>query len=261
MDTTAFADIILPDSIYALPAFSFNGKTYNLGDFLRYLKETRGNAINKRYARNWVRLFEDSILDAQLTSITIERFPEFAEQVMSYKNGLVVYQINEDSVWSASTLDSSFVESLYRHNINEYQFPERHHYYLISSRADSNLAKARTFIEAGNPVDSLISMGIAVGVNSDSTGAFQGEPFTRLSTMQDGEISEIFEYSSRKAMFYLVKKLPPRTMTLTEAYNRVVSSYQPTREQNWLNRIRVTYNIQPFPEQLKTAYYSDAESP
>jgi hypothetical protein len=36
-------------------------------------------------------------------------------------------------------------------------------------------------------------------------------------------------------------------MTFDEAFNRLVSEIQPTREQKWLERIRETYNITQFP--------------
>ena len=32
-------------------------------------------------------------------------------------------------------------------------------------------------------------------------------------------------------------------MTFEEAFNRIVSEFQPIREQRWLERIRETYNV------------------
>ena len=83
---------------------------------------------------------------------------------------------------------------------------------------------------------------------SDSTGIFEGEPFTRLAEMETGKISEYFTYNNRKAFFVLNDVLPARKMTFDEAFNRLLSDYQPIREQNWLRRLRDKYQIQAFPE-------------
>ena len=38
----------------------------------------------------------------------------------------------------------------------------------------------------------------------------------------------------------------PEKMTFDEAFNRLLSDYQPIREQNWLRRLRDKYQIQSF---------------
>ena len=89
---------------------------------------------------------------------------------------------------------------------------------------------------------------------SDSTGIFQGEPFTQLADMKIGEISEYFSYNNRKAFFVLNDILPARKMTFEEAFNRLLSDYQPIREENWLQRLRDKYQIQAFPNVIDEQY-------
>ena len=73
------------------------------------------------------------------------------------------------------------------------------------------------------------------------------EAFTQLADMKVGEISEFFSYNNRKAFFILNDILPARKMTFEEAFNRLLSDYQPIREENWLQRLRDKYQIQAFP--------------
>ena len=42
--------------------------------------------------------------------------------------------------------------------------------------------------------------------------------------------------------------LPARKMTFDEAFNRLLSDYQPVREENWMQRLRNKYQIQAYPE-------------
>ena len=78
-----------------------------------------------------------------------------------------------------------------------------------------------------------------------------------LSEMEEGSFSTKFEYSNRKGIFYLIKKLPARSMTLEEAYQRVVSDYQPVREEKWLQNLRSTYNVEAYPDKLEALYYME----
>jgi peptidyl-prolyl cis-trans isomerase SurA len=122
---------------------------------------------------------------------------------------------------------------------------------LISARYDTTLVKAQKFIEEGGSPDSLRANDIPVAVMSDSTGLFQGEPFTRLADMTEGELSEYFTYKNRQAFFVLNERLPARKMTFEEAFNRVLSDYQPIREQLWLDRLNKRYSIQSYPDTIR----------
>ena len=259
-DSSTFAEFTLSETVAESPVFSFKNYVFSAQDLLKYLKETRPNTLAQNYNTGFLESFEQAMVDQKLTELTLDAFPEFADQTSEFKNGLVVYQINEDSVWSAATIDSSFLYQRYQNSIEDYQYPQRYYYNMITSRTDSNLIKAKDLISAGVSPDSLIARGLNVGVNSDSTGAFQGEPFTMLETMKENSFSNIFDYSSRRAIFYLIKVLPPREMTFEEAFNAVASDYQPEREKKWLNNIRATYNIQSYPEVVSSMFAKETNS-
>ncbi|MCG8374580.1 MAG: peptidylprolyl isomerase [Balneolales bacterium] len=260
LDTTSFNDIEVPASLESQVLYTFNNKKYTGTDYFSYLKETRADQLNYNHRQDWFERYQESVVDSELSDLTLAEFPEFQEQIDSYKNGIVIYQINEDSVWSSSTIDSTFLMERYEANVENYQFMDRSYYYMVTSRQDTTLENAKNFVLEGNSPDSLLSNGFNVGVNSDSTGAFQGEPFDLLQDMEVGTFSQTFEYGQRRGIFYLVEKLPARTMTFDEAFNRIVSDYIPEREQNWLNRLRNIYEVEAFPEVLESKYMLEQSS-
>ena len=256
-DTLKFDEISIPDSILTLPLFRIKSFEFKISDFNNYLIDSYPNYSNKQFSNRWLGRFKEAKIDELLTTLTLEEYPDFNNQTINYKNGLVVYQMNEDSVWSSATIDTTILMQIYSDKINDYQYEERFYYYMITSSRDSSLDRAIKFIEEGNSPDSLFARGFRVGVNSDSTGIFKGEPFDLLTTMNPGEISDRFEYSNRKGHFILMDKLPARTMTFEEAFNRIVSEFQPIREQRWLERIRETYNITQYPDVIKNHFFVD----
>lgn len=220
-------------------------------DFYAYLKDSRSNLLLENVRSSWFSDFQEYFVDSHLADFTLEVFPYFSSQTDSYLRGLVVYQINEDSVWSSVTVDSTILYDRYLNDSTNYSFDTRYYYHLISARYDTTLVKAQKFIEEGGSPDSLRANDIPVAVMSDSTGLFQGEPFTRLADMTEGELSEYFTYKNRQAFFVLNERLPARKMTFEEAFNRVLSDYQPIREQLWLDRLNKRYSIQSYPDTIR----------
>ena len=232
----------------------FQGKMASSSNFFDYIVDTHPNKVLNQAQPSWFTDFQEYFLDSELASFTLAQFPAFSEQTDSYHRGLVVYQINEDSVWSSVTVDSTLLIDRYNSNNTDYQFETRYYYHLISARYDSTLNKAKDFINQGGHPDSLRANDYPVAVMSDSTGIFQGEPFTQLADLKIGEISEYFSYNNRKAFFVLNDILPARKMTFEEAFNRLLSDYQPIREENWLQRLRDKYHIQAFPNVIDEQY-------
>jgi peptidyl-prolyl cis-trans isomerase SurA len=257
LDTLRIDEISIPDSISSLPSFHLNKIEYSIADFQTYINESYASQNNFQLSTRWFDRFVEAMVDERLVDITLDAYPQFEDQTRKYQDGLVVYQVNEDSVWSTATIDTTILRNIYSDSLHKYRYDDRFYYYMITSSRDTSLDKAIEFINEGNSPDSLFSRGIRVGVTSDSTGIFQGEPFTLLSDMQPGDISERFNYSNRKGHFLLIDILPARNMTFEEAFNRLASEYQPEREQKWLERIRETFNIQSFPEVVSEQYLID----
>lgn len=257
-DTTEITSVSDPTSLADLEVYSFDGTTYTVQDFHNYIVNTHGTRMAKNYADNWFSNFKRKTIDSKVVEITIREFPEFQEQSDSYLNGLVVYNINEANIWSTKTVDTTRLRSIYNDNLDQYQFPERPYYYLLSARDDSTLMKAKVFVNDGGSVDSLRSKINRLGVVVDSTTTFTEEPFDRLAGMAPNSFSDIFDYNNARGLFWLEDRLPARTMTFDEAFNRIMATYQPIREQEWLSQLRKEYNVKVRANRLRKAFRNDS---
>ena len=256
-DSTSVSEIELNLELSKKTIYTYDIQNYSAKDYLDYLVSVNKGSFTSNYSKTWFDDYTTSIVDAKLTEITMRDFPEFIPQTENYKNGLVIYQINEDSVWSAATVDTTKLQSMYNENPESYTFDTRYHYHLITSNSDTSLEKAINFVLEGNEPDSIRSSGIEVGVASDSTGAFHGEPFDILHEMELHTFSNAFDYNNRKAVFYLNSILPERPMTFDEAFNKLLVDYQPAREQKWLDRLRKDFSIKAYPEHLEKAFRAE----
>lgn len=254
IDSVAFSNIEIPSDLASKPIYSFNGVDYSSQEYFDYLVSSGNLPLTNGYSTSWFNDFKEFVIDSRITDMAVEEFPDFSGQLDNYKNGLAVYQINEDYIWSAATVDTSRLMEMYTENPEDYSYDTRYYYHLITSSRDTSLQKAIDFINSGNQPDSLRSFNIKVGVVSDSTGAFRGEPFTKLEAMEENSLSEVFDYNNRKGFFYLNKILKPRMMTFDEAFNKLLADFQPIREQEWLDDLRSNYNVKIYPENLQKAF-------
>lgn len=256
-DSSAISTLKLGRKLRSDKLLSFNGKSYTLNDFHAYLSAHNANLPASAFNPNYVDEFTQHIVDKQIIDFTLNKYPEFGEEVESYLNGLVVYKLNDDFIWSGETVDSTRLRNMYEEQIEQFSYPERPFFYMLSARHDSLLAHAVEFIQAGNSPDSVWNEMKRVSVSSDSINTYSEEPFLRLQDMEPNTFSETFEYNKRRGIFYLKDRLPARRMTFEESFNRLLTEFQPTREKEWMNEVRKRYKVKSDADKLTKLYQAN----
>src|SRR5690606_20395931 len=160
----------------------------------------------------------NAVAESHVVPITKEIFPEFRSLSKEYLNGLVIFKISEDSVWNYSKSDSASIKALYDQNPDKYRFDDRYFYKRVSAANDSTLQVSLQLYEDGISVDSLINMVRGVLVRSDVVNDVTIDPFDKLTSLNAGDVSEIFDYRNRPTVFILDRKEDSRGMTFDEAY-------------------------------------------
>lgn len=254
-DTVTFRNIAYQGKEAVL--FEFKNYKFSNKDYHNYLETTHPDAAANTYSNSWINDFITASIDSKIIEMTISEFPEFQATLDNYKKGLAVYQVNDTYLWSAATVDTSILKSIYEDNPEKYSFPKRYHYHLLSALADTTLDKGINFIRSGNNPDSLRTYFPRVAVNRDSTGVFTDEPYTKLESLNPGSFSDRFEHKRRKSIFYLDDILPARKMTFDEAFNRVLADYQPLREDKWLSKLKKDYKVKSDIKKLRKAFNND----
>lgn len=246
-------EIKLPTDLANAVIFSFTGTDYTVQDYMDWMVENFGGKQAYLYNDDWLQKFTDQMVSDNLIEITKDEFPEFAGEVERYMDGLIVFQVTEDSVWTYAEQDTATLKQIYNNNKEDYQLGKRYHYHRIAAKEDSALTVAIDSIKSGTAIDTLQSRKNRVLIRNDSIQVSQTEqePYTRLKELEKGSYSERFDYKSKRNILYLKDILPPRPMTFDEAYNKLVSKYQPRREEEWLSRLQNKYNVQQHTDRLK----------
>jgi peptidyl-prolyl cis-trans isomerase SurA len=246
----SFSALQISDTFSESPVYRINNQWYTVSDYLAWLVTQLDTTSTNNYHYSQRERFFDYKAELNAVEITKTEFPEFADLSREYLNGLVIFKITEDSVWNYARVDTVSVLAMFEAAPENYRFGERYFYFRIAANNDSTLTVAIDALVAGLEPDSLRNEISNILVRADVVNDLSQEPFSVLDGLQPGEISERFDYRNRRTVFLLDRIEPARNMTIEEAFFRVVSDYQPIREDMWMQGLRLRYNVTMLPENI-----------
>ncbi len=243
-----FAEIEFPDSLLDATVFSFHDRSWTGADYREWLIPVIEEQTSPQYHHRLARDFRDHTIDSELAALTRDHFPEFADLSHDYLTGLAVFRVNEDSIWTYAQQDTARLREIFEASPEDYHFDTRYRYVRFSARADTTLDRVRSLVESGEPVDSIRGEFTNVVMRRDVINRIDEEPYSWLAGLDEGEFSPYFEYRRRQTTMYLEEILEARPMTFEEAYNKLVTDYQPIREKEWLEKMRDRYRVRVYPD-------------
>lgn len=195
-----------------------------------------------------------------------ERDDEFKRLMDEFRDGLVLFQFMEDSVWTAAEQDSAALVAYYDAHRDEYWWPERTRVVSLQSPSDSLLAVAARRLEAGTPVaevyadlaaDTLNTIRMDTTMIADSTSSI----YDRALGLDEGAHTEALPYRGQHIILVNQGVEAPRAKTFEEARTQVVSDYQTIVEDRLIERLRERYNAHTYPQRLVNAYEQNPARP
>ena len=212
-----------------------------------------------------------SLLTAFVTDSAIEfeaaqlegRDEEFARLMNEFRDGLILFQFMEDSVWTAAEQDSVALEQYYEANKDKYWWQDRTRIISFQSKSDSLLSVIGRRLDAGESIadlqasvegDTLRTVTSDTMMIADPTKSV----YDRALDIPQGQHTDPISF--RGAFVLLVNDgvEGARQKTFEEARTQVVSDFQTIVEDRLIERLRAQYNVRTFPSRLQSAFASVA---
>ena len=250
----------ISNTLSTKPIYSINGQNYTAGNFYEWIKNQYKGKNLADYNYGLFEQFENHCTQEQIVHLADKLFPHFGNTSKTYLDGLVSYQITQDSVWNYVSSDTAKLKDMYNQHLHKYWYQTRYKFHRIASNKQDILERAIGLLKTGTPADSirtrlhhlLESRGNAyLIVKHDIVEDISSFPYNYLNNLKTHEISREFNFKNEKSVFFLDEKLPPKQMTFKEAYDTLVSEYQPIREKMWLKRLDAKFDVKLYPEVIK----------
>jgi peptidyl-prolyl cis-trans isomerase SurA len=224
------------------------------GEFVSYI-ETRQNTGKSRNPYAYVEMlykeFTKEVVIGYEESRLSEKYPEFKHIYEEYHDGILLFDIMDQKVWTKAVADSIGLETYHKEHRKEYMWEERTEAYLVTCTKDADLAGLRSAYKkilkgkwkqedlndryCNNDTVACIALDYLLlekGVNAmvDSRNGVNGPgPVT-----EDGE----------NRTFVIVKGVKsPQAKKLDDARGQVTSDYQEYLESEWIDSLKEKYPV------------------
>ncbi len=203
-----------------------------------------------------VRAYVDEKAVAQAVSRLEDRDPEFARVFRSYADGVLLFRVAEDSVWTPAKEDTAGLRAYFDAQPGPFRWPERRRALAFRATSDSLLRAVAVDLDAGmTPRGALLAreayadrdeIRLDTVFVADSTGS----PLDAVLTLRVGDRSEVVLERSRRVLYVLDGIEPPRDKTFEEARAELITGYQDQVESAWETRLRARYDARVYPERV-----------
>jgi|WetSurMetagenome_2_1015567.scaffolds.fasta_scaffold15697_4 peptidyl-prolyl cis-trans isomerase SurA len=236
-----------------LPVCSFANKKYTQRALAEFIAQTRHYNDHDSYQtiinRKYDELSNQELLSYEKGRLE-EKYPDFKNLMEEYHDGILLFNIMDQTIWSRSVSDSSGLRDYYNHHLTEYQWKERADWslYIVQDRrlAKSTLALAKKRYKTPINADEFIKM-----VCADSTACVtvtdqrteKGNPLPVADALWKKGFTKTYTEGDRVKIFVVNDILPPKAKLFQETQGQVTADYQSSMDNKWIETLRKKYPV------------------
>ncbi len=248
--------------------FTYTGQYYSVNDLLNYISKDN-DVKNKKLI--------PEILNGEINKAAGEAMLEheadgldktdsgFASIMDDYRNGVYIFKLQEDEVWSKIKSDSTELYNYYLKNKDAYLTSPAVSFREIFTRSDSVIKLCYNLLNHGADMDSLAvkyterpgfkaKHGLWENVDTASTEL----SIVANKLTKPGDYSKPIKTDGGFSIVELVKKIPVRPKTFEEAKPELAGAYQEIKikelEKNYLDRLDKIYQPKIYYDKLEEAF-------
>ncbi|MFA6950499.1 MAG: peptidylprolyl isomerase [Lentimicrobiaceae bacterium] len=263
---------VVTDSIFkakwdVISAKGMNKNMFNIGrlsvsqqDFAQWLAKNQRKGVKENirvYVNSMYTTFVNQKLLEYEDSQLERKYPEFRMLMKEYRDGILLFELTEQKVWSKASKDTLGLEAFYNANKTKYMWGERLDAttYTLSTQDKKVIGLVKSSVKKGITNNELLEM-----INTDSTsvltidrGKFEkGEnSVADAAEWKKGSISETVTNGQTNIVF-VNDVSAPEPKQLNEARGLITANYQDYLEQQWIKELRAKYSFEVNKEVLSS---------
>ncbi|MFZ1689194.1 MAG: peptidylprolyl isomerase, partial [Flavobacteriales bacterium] len=142
------------------PLFSLDGRTWTQADFLAYLesKQARGKSEPiKGYVDGKFESWVDETLMSYEDSRLEEKHPEFRMLMKEYRDGILLFELTDQQVWSKAVKDTVGLQAYYAAHANDFMHPVRYEADIYTCANAAVAEQTRKLLKKGKRGEELLN--------------------------------------------------------------------------------------------------------
>lgn len=248
--------------------FKINGKSYTPDSLFSYLVRKgsmMGQIFSPKILDDAVSQYSGDLLVSEKALVYDKENPEFAKLLEDYENGMYLFKILEDEVWSKISIDSVKIQKFYNETKQNYKWKDRVEFKEVYVPTDSVANQCYNLALANMPMDSIkAKFGKRTGYeNKVGYSGLVEIGFNELAKQANalkniGDVSKPFKFENGWSIVKLIGREPARLKTFEEASAEASSLLQEKEskrlEEDYMNKLKSIYRPKFNYEELSKAF-------
>ncbi len=252
LDTTLFEGRWDVSKAAALkkPMFNLNDKVYTQTDFANYISSHQSKRpktdfklvvmpLYKQFVEESAVSYEESHLD--------QKYPEFKALMQEYRDGILLFELTDEKVWSKAVKDTTGSKAYYEKNKMNYMWDERSDASVYTCANEKVAKKVRDLMKKKKSEKDIVA-----AVNKDSQLNLQVE--SRIFNKGENEFidknwtpgtsANILSEKDKKTVIVVTNKLlKPESKSYSDSKGMVTADYQNYLEKEWIASLKSKYPV------------------
>jgi peptidyl-prolyl cis-trans isomerase SurA len=247
------SDDLYGQAIYTMPSRKITVKQFT--DSLRQRMDLKGYTLNRAGLERAMNKIVDPIVLDQVTATMESKDPEFAALVKEFSDGILLFKVEEQEVWSKLKFDTTDAKAFHDTTRSRWMTERMYRLTEIYTLTEDAAKKARARVDAGENFATVAEemtqrQGIreksgALGIVGPRTNAMARK--AEEEKMKPGEVIGPFKEDKGFALLRLDEIIAPRPKTFEEALPDLAPAYQDALQQRlteaWLSGVRKRYPV------------------
>ncbi|MES2762197.1 MAG: peptidylprolyl isomerase [Bacteroidota bacterium] len=239
--------------------FSLGTQKFTQNDLAKYIEAhqtTRPKMDNNMMLQQSYKSFVDETIinyeDANLES----KYPEFRNLLKEYRDGILLFDLTDQKVWSKAVKDTAGLKEYYEKNKNNFLWDERADVTMYNCANDKVAKEVRAMLKKGKTekeITETVNKTSQLNVSVENITYLKGENKNVDANWKQGIVAADIKDNDNKVTVLVVNKVMGKTpKTIAEAKGMITADYQNYLEKEWLAYLKNKYVVKVNDDVLST---------
>ena len=222
--------------------FTENQFTYK--DFIIFLSNTskqlgKYKSDVKLISEKYNQFLNLNLIEYEKTQLPL-KYPDFKALLKEYRDGILLFDISDQMIWSKAIKDTNGLKSFYEKNQDTWKYPNRAKTEIYTTQDKKTAKKIYKLLSKKIRYDSIQKIvnqdNLNVKLNKKTLDEFNDFNMS-YNELSEG-ISKPIKVNEKFIILNVYEKLDSRNKLLNEAEGIIVSAYQNHLEKEWIKKLR-----------------------
>ncbi|MGB0849862.1 MAG: peptidylprolyl isomerase [Bacteroidia bacterium] len=242
-----------------LVLFTIDNKAYTDDMFYDFVarNQSKSNKSLESAVSGYYNSFVDESNMEYEESILESKYDDFRYIMQEYKDGILLFELTDQEVWSKAVNDSAGLEKYYQNHSDQYMWKERADATIYSCKDEKSAKKASKQAQKGVSMNDILAKcnkkdPLAVTAVNKKYEKGSNELLDKVE-WQKG-VYKLDNENDRVKFVYIADILSPSLKPIEGNMGQATSDYQNYLEAEWIKELKVKYPVTIFENNVKKLY-------